>query len=526
MSTFDYTSRDFSSIQEDLLRRAQTQIPEWTTREPSDFGMVLVDLWAYMGDILHYYVDRAAGESFLETATQRESVLAIANLLDYVPAGRRPATASIVIDASATAATDTSPIYIPKYTRFLATPLVTSATSVVFTSDTPIAFVGTSSGASVNRVYNGVTYTTYPKTQTVTLGVTEGEIFTETYTSTGLSGQQVTLRNTGAVTESITITADENALNDVPYTYVSRLILADSSTRAFSVDITADNYSVVTFGNGVNGRIPPVNTTITITYRRSRGAAGNVAVGAINRIESYTASGFPSLDGLKITANATAATGGVDIESITSLKANIPAAFRSQDRAVSLQDYIDIVKRIPGIVKSTAWVNGSTVEIRAAVTPSNYGDSLALVLSSDKVTEITNYLAPRQIAYVASNVGASITVDRVNLVMSVRVKDGYIQEIVRDNVSAAVADLFSFDNVDIDSTVALGEVYRTAMAVEGVDYVNVTNFSTSGTSGTIDTSGSFIGVTPTSHAMLAKRTASPASVWTVTASGGITALGS
>lgn len=525
MSTFDYTSRDFSSIQNDLLRRAQDQLPEWTTREPSDFGMVLVDLWAYMGDILHYYVDRAAGEAFLQTATQRESALAIANLLDYVPSGRSPATATIQLNAAATTASDTAPIYLPKYTRFLARPLVDSASPVVFTLNTPIAFVGTVAGASTSRVNSGVTYTTYPKSSTISALVTEGEVFTETYSSTGLAGQQITLRNTGVVTGSISVTVSEGPSSaNVTYTYVPRLISATSSQRVFSVDIAADNYSVLTFGNGVNGKIPLINSTITITYRRSRGAAGNVAANSIYRLESTTVTGLPSLDGLVVTPNTVAATGGVDIESISSLKANIPASFRSQDRAVSLQDYIDIVKRVPGIVKSTAWVDGSNVvQIRAATTPSSYGASTTLVLASDKVTDIVNYLAPRQMAFATSNVGASLSLTQVHLVGDLRVKDGYVQETVQSAVSDALANLFAFDNVDIDSTVSLGTAYRTALAIEGVDYFTITNFSTSGTSNTIDASGTFRGVTPASHSMLVKATTS---TWTINATGGITATGS
>jgi hypothetical protein len=522
MSTFDYTSRDYASIQSDLLRRAQTTIPEWTNREPSDFGMVMVDLWAYMGDILHYYVDRAAQEAFLQTATQRESVLAIANLLDYVPAGRFPAVASVTLNATLTAATDTSPIYIPKNTRFLARPLLDTASPVVFTLDSPIAFVGTTAGASANITYNGVVYNTYSKTAPVTVAVTEGEVFTETYSSTGLAGQQITLRNTGVVTESISISVNEGpAGGAVQYTYVPRLISANNTDRVFSADITADNYSVVTFGNAVNGRIPLINSTITVTYRRSRGAAGNVLQNAINRFETTTLVNLPSLDGISVTSS-TNAIGGVDIESITSLKANIPASFRAQDRAVSLQDYMDIVKRVPGIVKSTAWVDGSNVvQIRAASTPSSYATATSLVLTSAQITSIEEYLSPREIAYVSSNVGASLELTPVNVGASVQVLPGYVQQVVRDNVDTAIRDLFSFDNVEVDTPVSLGSLYRAALSVEGVDYFTVGRFTKTGSPGVIDSSGGFIGVTPDAHEMLAIVTGS--SSFTITASGGVVA---
>jgi len=37
--TFNYASRTYSTIRQDLLLRAAKVAPEWTDREPSDFGM-------------------------------------------------------------------------------------------------------------------------------------------------------------------------------------------------------------------------------------------------------------------------------------------------------------------------------------------------------------------------------------------------------------------------------------------------------------------------------------------------------
>lgn len=523
MSTFDYTSRDFDSIRNDLFTRASRQIPEWTNRETSDFGVLMVDLWAYMGDVLHFYVDRAAGESFLSTATQRESILAIANLLDYLPAGRKPAKATIGLDATLTTATDSTPIYIPQYTRFKATPLVDTASPVIFTTDTPIAFVGTSNGASANIVLDGVTYSTFVKTTPIPVAVTEGERFTETYTSSGLISQRLTLRQTGAVTNSITVTTnEEGAGSSINYAYVERLVEGTNNSRIYAVDVTADNYSVITFGNNVNGKAPNINSTITISYRKSRGSAGNVSVGAIKELESTLVPNKPALDGLVVVPNTIKAAGGVDIESINSLKVNIPASFRSQDRAVSLQDYRDLVLRVPGILRSTSYVTGSTVNIKAVAQPSDYGSTDTLVLSSDDVSAIQEYLTPREIAFVTSAVGASVSLTPVNIVGSIRVLDGFIQEVVYDNVVTAVRALFNFDNLDFDTTVSLGQVYRTILNVDGVEYTNITRFTTTG-SNVIDTSGTFTGVTPNAQSMLVLSNAS--STFTITRSGGITASG-
>jgi uncharacterized phage protein gp47/JayE len=58
---------------------------EWSVRDDDDYGIALVDMWAYVGDILTFYQERFANEAFLRTAVLRESVIRIAALLDYRP---------------------------------------------------------------------------------------------------------------------------------------------------------------------------------------------------------------------------------------------------------------------------------------------------------------------------------------------------------------------------------------------------------------------------------------------------------
>jgi hypothetical protein len=54
--------------------------------DPNDFGLALVESFSYMGDLVNYYIDRIANESFILTATQRESLLNIASMYGYKPA--------------------------------------------------------------------------------------------------------------------------------------------------------------------------------------------------------------------------------------------------------------------------------------------------------------------------------------------------------------------------------------------------------------------------------------------------------
>src|SRR5207248_8748647 len=53
------------------------------TREDDDFTIALLDGWATIADVLSFYSERIANESFLRTATERGSVLELARSIGY-----------------------------------------------------------------------------------------------------------------------------------------------------------------------------------------------------------------------------------------------------------------------------------------------------------------------------------------------------------------------------------------------------------------------------------------------------------
>ena len=67
----------------------------WTARTQDDYGIAVLEMWAYLADILTFYQERIANEAFLRTALLRESVLRLAALLDYEPAPGVAATAHL-----------------------------------------------------------------------------------------------------------------------------------------------------------------------------------------------------------------------------------------------------------------------------------------------------------------------------------------------------------------------------------------------------------------------------------------------
>jgi len=97
------THASFSASMRARLAGSTSPLAGLTTRDTSDFTIALLDAWATTLDVLTFYQERIANESYLRTATERLSLLELSREIGYVP---RPAVAS----SSALAFTlDTSP---------------------------------------------------------------------------------------------------------------------------------------------------------------------------------------------------------------------------------------------------------------------------------------------------------------------------------------------------------------------------------------------------------------------------------
>lgn len=96
--SIDYTNRDYYAIRQALIERVSDRTgAAWKGTDANDFGLALIEAFAYMGDLLNYYIDRVANESYLLTATQRESLLNIAAMYGYRPANYVSAFADLSI---------------------------------------------------------------------------------------------------------------------------------------------------------------------------------------------------------------------------------------------------------------------------------------------------------------------------------------------------------------------------------------------------------------------------------------------
>ena len=441
----DYTSRDYLSIREDLLNLIPLYAPNWTNRDPSDFGITLVELFSYLGDLLNFQVDRAANEGFLATASQRESVLQIAGMLNYRPTSVTPARVELTFtNSSGSEAT------IPAGTQLATTTIVDGAsTQIIFETDAEVTVP-----AKVG-VVNG----------TVTAEATQGYTVSneELGISTGAANQIFKLSQGPVVVDSIKV-----FVNGIQYLLSPYLIDNTIYDPVFTTLTDADGYTYILFGDGVGGRIPPTAGSITATYRVGAGKAGNVPAGKITFFLTNQTSGVTVL-------NQEEAFGGADEESTDSIRVNAPLALRSLNRAVSLKDYANLALQVPGVAKSVADAEIYT-SVNLYIAP--FGETgLSLTGTSQVFDDLAARVAEFFVDKTAPNVTLTVlppTYVPVDIDVTVNVLPQYRQDTVTNQALAALRELFSIDNTFFADRVPVQFVLSVLSQIPGIDYSNVT----------------------------------------------------
>lgn len=454
---FDYTSRDFNALLGDITRRMAAEIPGWEAT-PASFDMALLDQFAYVGDILNFYIDRMAAEAYIQSAVLRESVLNIAYAFGYVPTPQTAATATVTITKSSTAVGD---VLVPQGTQVYAN---SGGTQVLFetTADLTIAEASTEGNVTVKE---GVTV------QMEALGV-----------SSGAERMQFPLLNRNVIKDSVILYVRDGGLDTatglpalVAWTQVSRIIDADAADRVFTVYVDENGTSIIRTGDGVTGRIPSTGAAVYATYRHGKGVAGNVAAESIRALVS----GGDLASKITSVRNAAAASGGANAETLQSMRLNIPRSLRALDRAVTLQDFADIAIQVPGVAKAAASAVLNTNVTLSIVGFDYSGPDAALIAATQ------TYINDRKM------IGTTVTIvaptyKLVNITAAIVVSPLYVRASVKTEVEKALANYYSFTTVDFGFVSKLSDVFAAIMSVEGVATCSVSLHYLQGASATLE----------------------------------------
>jgi len=413
LQSINYTSRDFESIRRDLENYAKTYYSDtYKDFNEASFGSLMLDTVAYVGDILSFYLDYQANESFLDTAIEYDNVIRLAKQmgfkLDVSPSSFGRLTFYVQIPALGTgpnlayapvlrAGSTFSSIGGGQYTLLQDVDFARASNQmVVGTADSatgaPTNYVIRSTGMAVSgrSGFKEVEIGSFQRFRSVDLGV---ENVAEVISVTDSEGHEyIEVDNLSqntvykAIRNTNTATSDtvRNILRAVPvarrfvldrqrnrtflqfgYGSDSELIsnsiknpadlVLDQTGRTYITDAGFDPTKLIStdkFG------IAPSNTTLRIGYRvnttRDVNAAVNTIITIDRPITRFTSQGSLSEQLRNSVVNSLEVineepfVGSVTLPTSEEIKQRVFGFYATQHRAVTIEDYRSIAYGMPG----------------------------------------------------------------------------------------------------------------------------------------------------------------------------------
>lgn len=240
---------------------------------------------------------------------------------------------------------------------------------------------------------------------------------------------------------------------------------------------------IISFGDGINGAIPPKDCTIQISYISGAGADGNVPCHAIDRIIKCDASIDPSR--LKV-ENKRAAEGAVPAETLDGAKSRARRTLKDINRAVTLSDYEALAYLTPGVRVArakaipcyhpvTGFGTANAVTVIAVPASSNSLPSPSKMFLRAVFEQLDKHrlLTTRLFVYPPVYVKVNVTAD---VVARTRWDAANVKKMVckrlRDFLSPMSGGLEG-KGWPFGRPVYLSEIYKIIAGTDGVDYVEV-----------------------------------------------------
>lgn len=435
----DYVTKDYEGFRQLMMDLIPQYTPEWTDTSQSDFGVVLIELLANGLDILSYYQDKNFNESFLATAKTRRAIVNLCKMLGYDLAHQTPAIHKIEFIKDESFIDDT--IIIPKGTKISTDPKIGAQVTFELLEEDIVLQAGQTTAESLAT--HGVTV---PDS---IVGVSDGSEF-----------QSFKLMYPDVLIDTLKVVTVETG-REVMWDRVRDFLSSEQNDRHYTVTTNESNEMFIQFGNGLSGRIPTKNVMIKAYYRVGGGEIGNVG--------TYTINSFVDKEFAGVTfRNTELYLRGEDVEDIDHARVVAPRHFRSSGRAVTKQDFEDIVMSIEGVAKAkcieTFNENG---DLHIYVAPNGFG-SLTQGLRDRIMTRLN------KVKLVHDNpILFSPEYTEFNIDLQVITYSNYINSDISARVKEVVHDIFNIRYMEFGEDVFISSIVGEVMRVEGVRNVVV-----------------------------------------------------
>ncbi|PML76318.1 baseplate J/gp47 family protein [Enterovibrio norvegicus] len=134
----------------------------------------------------------------------------------------------------------------------------------------------------------------------------------------------------------------DDGVETLSYDPVRDILASDSAARVFKPEVERDGAVSLRFGDNVFGRRPLSGTAFSATYRVGIGSAGHIGADKLHHL----ALALPEVTAVR---NITAGAGGRNPETNANIRKRAPFLFKTQERAVTREDYKTLGQRLAWI---------------------------------------------------------------------------------------------------------------------------------------------------------------------------------
>lgn len=434
LKNISYTSFDFFSIKERVIEYIKKYFPDdFNDFVESDLGIMLVELWAYMADLISFKLDLYSNEVFIDTVSQRKNAHRIAQLVGYPVRPPRPSVTRI------SAALGGSYNFDVKIAKGYFVSLSSR-------DGQPLNFELYAADEEWNPLYGEDIIIPAGSTNNLSLIGLEGTSNSVSFTSNGSRFQYFTVDNDNVLEGSISVT-----VNNQKWTEVDFFTNIDNGPY-YKIEYNENYRASILFADDSKGKIPPNGADISVSYRYGGGERGNIDIGYLNQIINVTSDLVPGPVPVTIT-NYTKGENGEKAEDINELKAKLPLWVKAQNRAVSGEDYSFLAESFSTLyhgrigkakaVLRNSGCSGNIIDIY--VLQFDTGNALITANSTLKRELLTFFNSKKMLTDYICVKDASQVFQDVNINLTINKFYSEFKKDIHDRTLEAISDFFSIE---------------------------------------------------------------------------------
>ena len=455
---------DFAQIKANLIgyfKNSETEFTDWDF-EGSNLNNI-IDLLAYNTHYNAMLAHVAVNESFIDSAQLRSSVVSAAKLLGYVPRSFSSARVDIVGTIGATA--DSASTYVvPRGTRLTTTYNAENYSFVILDGVT-----------TLQKTTDGESHY-YTVTEEEPLIGYEGRLVTTTFEANAVdTGQRYELGDEDVDISTLRVlvypTGAKSEGSATRYNQFGDIDI-DAEAKIYFINENSSGRYELTFGNGIYGDKLDAGNVIEVQYLVTGGATGNgintAFLAAGDTSGNFTKTGTS----LSIMCGARSS-GGSNKETVERLKNNAINSFSTQNRAVTSDDYKNLITSKFSFVQSVSAWGGEDNDpptygtaFISAKPNSSYTDEV--ITEADKV-DILDFLKSKKVLAITPQI---VDPEFANIVVDVLVKyDPSISSLSASELTVAIKDnvAIPFARDDINK---FDTIFRHSLFQKKVDNFN------------------------------------------------------